>query len=253
MKQQQVVSNELTDYNVTMSNKLIRASHALTLIEKRCIGAVIAKIDSRKGHSLHAHLSEFKKIRLTALDYAESYGVDPKNAYEHLKKAADNLFERQISIINTTAKGKERLTKFRWVSSSTYAADEGFIELSFTEEVYPHLNALKTEYTQYKLKNAASFRSIYSWRLFEYAKSWLDYCVQNKKPALITIENLRNTLEVPEKYKWNDIKKRALDTAIKEIKKQNHLEITYTIVKKGRSIHALNIYVKLQDQLEFPM
>lgn len=164
-----VESDEIGDFNVTMSNSLTRASHALTLIEKRVVMGAVAKVDSRKGTSSHSHLAEFFKIRLTALDYAETYGVDPKHAYEHLKKAADHLFERQLSIRTMVGKS-ERITRFRWVSSATYAKDEGFVELSFTPEVYPHLNALKSQYTTYKLKNAASLKSAYSWRLFEFGK-----------------------------------------------------------------------------------
>lgn len=236
-----LIKSEHGENNVTMSNALTRSSHALSLIEKRVIAAIIAKVDSRKGAASHAHLSEFQKIRLSALDYSDIYGVDPKHAYEHLRKAADNLFDRQFSIKNKIGKA-ERVTKYRWVSSATYAKDEGFIELSFTTEIYPHLNVIRNQYTTYKLKNASSFKSVYSWRLFEYAKSWLSY----GKPVRITIENLQQILEWPESYKWHDAKKRALEPAIKEIIGLNELSmnITYKTEKKGRSIYAIEFIFK---------
>lgn len=243
----------LNDYNVTMSNKLIRSSHSLSLVEKRCIAAIIAKIDSRRGSSLHAHLAQYKKIRLSAIDYADTYGIDLKSAYRDLKKAADNLFERKVSIKNLSDQGKEIITKFRWVSSVAYAKDLGYVELSFTEELYPHLNALGREFKQYKLKNASSFRSVYSWRLFEYANSWLAYCTTNNKNVSVTIENLREMLDVPESYTYKDFRVRALDPAIKEIKNTSNIEIEYTPVKKGRPIHSLKIFVKLNDQLELKL
>ncbi|ESE42895.1 replication initiation protein [Shewanella decolorationis] len=243
-----VVESDLGECNVTMSNALARASHALSLIEKRVLAASIARVDSRKGNKIHAHLAEFSKIRISALDYAETYGVDPKNAYEHLKSAADHLFERQFSIKSGSGR-YERITRYRWVSSATYAKNEGFIEVSFTPEVYPHLNALRNQYTTYKLKNAASFRSAYSWRLFEIARSWLEHCASGQV-VTITVENLRHQLEWPESYKWNDARKRAIDPAVAEIAQFEHLDITYKVVKHGRSIHALEFVFKEQSQLE---
>lgn len=238
----------LGELNVTVSNALSRASHALTLVEKRVLMGAVAKVDSRKGSKSHAHLAEFYKVRITALDYAETYGVDPKNAYEHLKKAADNLFDRQLSIRTIVGKS-ERITRFRWVSSATYAKDEGFVELSFTPEIYPHLNALKNQYTSYKLKNAASLKSVYSWRLFEYGQSWLEHC-KTGNTIRITVENLKSVLEWPDSYKWNDAKKRALDPAISEIAKFDHMDVTYKIEKNGRSVHALVFKFIARDQLE---
>jgi plasmid replication initiation protein len=248
MKMTELEKGELSEYNVTMSNTLARASQTLTLPEKRILAAVIAKIDSRKGSSMHAHLSEFTKIRLSAMDYAEVYGVDPKNAYDHIKKGSKNLFERHFSIRRMVS-NKERITRCRWVSSATYAKEEGFIEVSFTPEVYPHLHALKREYTTYKLKNAASFRSVYSWRLYEIAKSWMKHC-EKGKPVCITLENLKHQLDWPESYRWIHVRDRAIDPAIKEIEKFEDVEIKYKINKKGRSVHSLDFIFKEKDQLE---
>ena len=244
-----VLENDgLRECSVSMSNALARASHSLSLVEKRVLAATIAKLDSRKGTRSHAHLAEFQKIRITALDYAETYGVDHKNAYDHLTRAADNLFERQFSI-KTTSEKKERITRYRWVSIATYAKDEGFIEVSFTPEVYPHINALRNQYTTYKLKNAASFRSAYSWRLYEIARSWLKHC-ENGKTVRITLENLKHQLDWPKSYKWNDAKKRSIDPAIEEIAKFEKLEISYTVEKQGRSVHALAFLFKEKEQME---
>lgn len=239
---------ELADCNVTMSNKLVRASHALNLIEKRLIAAAVAKVDSRKGNTVHAHLSDFHKVRITALDYAEAYGVDPKNAYSDLKAAADDLFNRQITIKEYSSKGHERDVKMRWVGSIKYAKSEGFVELSFTPEVYPHLHMLKREYTTYRLKNAASLRSVYSWRLFEIARSWLDHCTTKKEPVRMTVEQLRAALQIPESYKWKDMRVRAIEPAIKEIAEKDSLRLSYKTYKKGRAVAGIYLYVEEDTQ-----
>lgn len=240
----------LNDYNVTMSNKLIRSSHSLSLIEKRCIAAVIAKIDSRQGNPLHSHLAQFTKIRITAVDYADTYCIDIKTAYRDLKTASDKLFERKVTVKDIDEKGTEILTKFRWLSSVNYATNLGYVELSFTKELYPHLNSLGREFKQYKLKNASSFKSVYTWRLFEYANSWLEYCTANAKNVSITISNIREILDVPKSYTYKDFRVRALEPAILEIKTSSNIEIEYTAVKKGRSFHSLSIFVKPSPQMQ---
>ena len=238
----EVQESRLNSSNVTLSNVLIRASHSLTLLEKRCIASAIALVDSRKGNAIHAHLSEFQKIKITALDYSDTFGVHPKNAYSDLKKAADHLYERQLSIITKGREGAEKITRFRWVSSVSYVDQEGYIELSFSPEIYPHLNILKKDFTSYKLKNAASFRSIYSWRLFEIARSWLGYCQKKNSPVEITLDNLKSQLSTPDKYTWNDLKKRALNPAITEISERDNIKIDYKLIKRGRRVHALEFH-----------
>lgn len=238
-------NSNLSEYTVSISNRLVRSSHSLSLPEKRLVAAAIAKVDSRMGSANHAHLSEFQKIRITALDYSETYGVDPKNAYAHLQIAAKNLFDRYVTIKTQGKKiNSERVTNFRWVSSCSYAKDEGFIELSFTPEIHPHLHALKREYTSYKLKNAAGLRSVYSWRIYEIAQSWLKECNKNNKPVLWHLTDIKHALQVPDTYRYQEIRRRALEPAIIEIKKISNLEISFSPKKKGRSIVALEVFVK---------
>lgn len=107
---------------------------------------------------------------------------------------------------------------------------------------------LKREYTTYKLKNAAALRSVYSWRMFELAKSWLEHCAKTQKPIKLSLEQLRDTLETPESYKWKDIRVRAIEPAIKEITALDHLEITYQPYKHGRSVAGIHFFVKESDQ-----
>jgi plasmid replication initiation protein len=241
-------STELAQYDVTMSNALTRASHSLSLVEKRLVAAAIAKTDSRKGTKMHAHLAQFTNLKITAIEFAETYGVDTRNAYEELKSASKNLFHRYIKISHRD--GDEDL--FRWVSGVKYRKSQGYVELSFTAEVYPHLNAIRGKYTSYKLKNAASLRSVYSWRLFELAKSWLNWCKEGKQ-LKIQLKDLMHALETPSSYKWDNLRTRALDPAIKEIEQHAGLKISYSVIKTGRSITALDISVCEISQMQLPL
>ena len=65
---------------VTMSNALTRAGHGLTLAEKRIVAAAVSKLDSRKA----LPPGEVPRTKLTAMEYAETFGVDMNTAYDQL-------------------------------------------------------------------------------------------------------------------------------------------------------------------------
>src|SRR3546814_13167570 len=73
---------------VTKSNTLITASYRLTLNEQRLILAAISKLDPRRPMP--------KKVSVSAVDYSDIYGVQLRHAYEQMKVAADELYERDI-------------------------------------------------------------------------------------------------------------------------------------------------------------
>lgn len=227
------MGNELENYNVTMSNALTRASHGLTLLEKRIIASCIAKVDSRIGSRTHAHLSDFEKIKITADEYAETFSIDMRHAYEHLKNSADMLFSRYFTINLENGHGK-----YRWLSGVEYMDGDGYIEISFSQFAYPHLRALRTQYTTYKLKDAADLKTAYAWRLYEVAKSWLEHCRSGKR-VKINLKNLYNQMGAPDSYTWKDFRVNALDKAINEIMLKTDMVISYEVIKKGRAVNAL--------------
>jgi hypothetical protein len=79
--------------SVTMHNTLISASHGLNLGEKRLVAMAVAQLSPR------AAALPGKPIRILAVDFAEQYGVDANTAYEQLRAAQENLFQRYITHI----------------------------------------------------------------------------------------------------------------------------------------------------------
>jgi len=229
-------SHYLSDGNITMSNALIKASHSLTLQEKRIICACIAKNDSRLGAKRDAHLSPVLKemrFKITAQDYHALFGVDINNCYKVLKKSSKSLMTKHFSM-KKEVKGKERIVDYAWLGYAEYAEEEGFIEIGFSQYAYPHLNALTNLFTTYKLRNAQSFRSMYTWRIYELLQSW-----KHTKSLNIHLDDLRLALDIPKSYKWIHIKNRALDSSIKELKEKSGIILDYTTFKTGRKITSL--------------
>ena len=123
---------ELTDNKVTQSNRLIEASHTLTINEKRLILAAASLIDPRKPLPKDG----FFTVRADA--FAAVFDLKVNHAYEALDDAASRLFERDI---RRYSKGKI-VERMRWVFHVKYKEGQGCVELGFSPTVLPHLTML---------------------------------------------------------------------------------------------------------------
>jgi plasmid replication initiation protein len=224
---------------INMSNDLTTAAHNLTLGEKRIIMSCVAQLDSVRLDSGRY------KIKVSAMEFAETFKIDPKTAYEQLKGVASKLYERSIKRIIETHKGK-KITKHRWVSSVTYHEGEGWLELGFSHEATPYLMALRGNHTSYKLEQASALRSVYSWRL-------LEMLMQFKKTGLLrlSVEEFCHAMEVPKTYEKNfkDLRNRVIEPAIKELQGKDNWIIQWEGKKKGgRKITGLEFRFKRNPQ-----
>ncbi len=240
--------NHLANLHVNMSNILIKAAHGLTLNEKRIMACCIAQLDSMRIGKRPGF--DQMRVKLTALDFAETYEVDTKIAYRDIITASDKLFQRYIRVISNTPKGPKE-EKFHWVSGVIYHHGEGWVELGFSPEVTPHLTLLRSEYTSYKLRTTAALRSTYSWRLYELFTSVWD---KRKNPSFmkgslfIKLDDFRRAMDVPESYRWHNIRQRSIEPAIRELSNTHNLKIEWKPVKKGRSVSSLVFDFKENNQ-----
>ena len=148
-------SELLCNHNVVISNYIVRSAQTLNLVEKRILMAGVAKLGGVNG-----------EIKLSAKEYAETYDVDIRTAYNELKSAVGTLMKRTLSWQITDGKKIGTRTTI-WVQGYDYFKDEGYVKFKFSEYVFPFLFELEREFTKYQLKQAAALRSIHSWRLLE--------------------------------------------------------------------------------------
>jgi len=129
---------------VTMSNALTRAGHGLTLAEKRIVAAAVSKLDSRKA----LPPGEVPRTKLTAMEYAETFGVDMNTAYDQLQAAAKQLYKRSITFYEPAHKRSGKplpptMVQMRWVGSVKYHQGEGWVELAWWPDLIRHLLGLQ--------------------------------------------------------------------------------------------------------------
>lgn len=214
-----------------MSNSLARSAQGLSLSEKRIVALALSAENSKSPSKLAESTTPLGwKARIRAHDYAEAFGVDPNTAYDQLKSASEKLFERTVTYEDKTANGKPRLNKFRWVSLAQYTVGDGLIELNFTPEIAPHLLGLSAKFTTYKLKHAASFESIYAWRLFEVFSSWRSTGLYRP-----TIEEFWDTMEAPPSCRkdFKSLRVRVIEPSVKAIEQHGGLLVEWTPQRSG--------------------
>lgn len=234
---------QLADLQVNMSNALTRSAHSLSLSEKRIVAACIAKTDQVPNMAQVQQRGAWL-VRLSAADYAETFGVDMNTAYEQLKGASENLFNRYIRTMRQGRKGMVEY-KFRWVGGVRYHDGEGWVELDWWHEVVPHLFGLRAEFTSYKLKQASALRSSYSWRLFEVLQSW-----QGTGRYQPNIEDFCLAMDVPESYTKNfkEVRRRVIEPAVSELVQKNNMIIIWDTVRAGRKVIGLDFKFRTNPQ-----
>jgi plasmid replication initiation protein len=236
-----------SERKVSMSNSLARSAQGLSLSEKRIVALALSNENSKSPSKLAESTTPLGwKAKIRAHDYAEAFGIDPNTAYDQLKLASEKLFERIVTYEDKTANGKPRTNKFRWVSLAQYTVGDGLIELNFTPEIAPHLLGLSAKFTTYKLKHAASFESIYAWRLFEVLSSWRSTGLYKT-----SIEDFWETMEAPPSCRkdFKSLRVRVIEPSVKAIEQHGGLIVEWIPQRSGaRRVTALEFRFRPNPQ-----
>lgn len=235
-----------TERHVNMSNRLARAAQGLNLSEKRLVALGLAGTDSipLKGLALAANAGW--KMKISAQEYAEAFDISSTAAYEQLKDAASNLFERYVRYQTKGRRGAIVETTFRWVSSAKYADGDGYVELNFSPEIAPHLLGLRKQFTSYKLKHAAAFESVYAWRLFEVLKSWKSHGFFST-----SIEDFWDLMEAPPSCRkdFKALRVRVIEPSVQAITTKSAMVVEWKPIRSGsRRVTGLEFRFKPDPQ-----
>jgi plasmid replication initiation protein len=232
---------------ITMSNALTRAGHGLTLAEKRIVMMAVSKLDSTKP----INPMEPPRTKITAAEYAAECGVDADTAYKQLKSATKDLYQRSIMFYEPAHKRNGKplpptRVQMRWVGSAKYQDGEGWVELHWWPDLMKHLMGLRKQFTSYQLQQASALRSIFSWKLLELlmrfeSTGWAEY----------TIEDFTESMDATEKQKsnFNNIKRRMIEPAVKELTEKDGWLIEWRPIKAGRKVKALRFEFRRNPQM----
>jgi len=232
------VKNEL----VVKDNALINASYNLDTTEQRLI--LLAIVQARE---LSKNVDANSTLEVHAHHYMKQFNVDKHAAYEGLKNAASNLFERKFSYkgIHEGTK-QEKIVKSRWVSKIAYVDSAGIVELTFAPDVIPLITQLEKSFTAYELKQISSLTSKYAIRLYELLIQWRSV----GRTPLFELDNFRFKLGLAEhEYtKMANFKVRVLDAALNQINELTDIMASYEQHKNGRLISGFSFTFTTKHQ-----
>ncbi|NDN59001.1 replication initiation protein [Acinetobacter baumannii] len=227
---------------VVKDNALMNASYNLEVTEQRLI--LLAIINARETQQ---GITSDSKLEIHANDYANQFNVKKETAYEALKNAVNNLFERQFSFKETTKKGVG-VVRSRWVSRIKYIDDSGLLEITFAPDVVPLITRLEQHFTSYQLKQVSQLTSKYAIRLYEVLIAWREV---GKVPK-IDLAEFRERLGIAaDEYKaMNHFKSRVLEPSIKQINEHTDITVSYDQHKTGRTITGFSFKFKQKNPLK---
>lgn len=210
----------LPSRRVTKGNDLIStACYSLSLDELRLILVAISKLDSRVLASGRARFARDQLgLHVTAEEFLTLFGIDRKNAYGQLKRAAARLWGRTITQVG---QGGGVRVDLRWLYMKAEYLDAG-VTLFFSPPLLDHyLLDLKKNFTSYRLGVAAKLRSVHAVRIFE-------LCARFKGTGVVktTVGVLADLLCVSYTKK-SDLARWVLDPAILAIRSAVGLDVSW--------------------------
>lgn len=236
---------------VTMSNALTRAAHGLTLSEKRIMAIAASRLDSRRALAP----GEAPKTKITATEYAETFGVDLDTAYDQLQSAAKTLYQRSVTFYTAAHRRKgvalpPTRHQIRWVGRCSYQHGEGWVEVAWWHEILPHLCGLKSQFTKYQLEQTSALRSAYTWKLLELLTRF-----ESTGRAEYTIEDFAESMGATEKQRENfaKIRTKIIEPAVAELAEKDGWLIQWEPIKAGRRVKAVRFVFKRDPQGRLPL
>jgi len=198
----------------------------MTLGEKRLLIFSISKI------SPNDKTLDNRVFRINVKEFAETFGLDPNHLYSKIKESGDILYERSYF-------EDDGNTKTRYLTRSRYVEKEGYIEITFSPEIVPHLIDLKKYFTSYKMYNVIYLDSFKTTRLYEILKSY-----EYQKKLIISVDQLKQILEISNQYPlYSTLKKWVLVPSLRNIKEYTDLDVSMKPIRKNRKIVSLDFRI----------
>lgn len=220
------------DLIVKKSNKLIEARYNWDTNEQKLLLLIACELNELKGENKNmftCKVSELEKL-------LEVKKFTPK----YLKGLCESILDKKMEISDDS--GNWKIHKV--LQGAEY--ENGELRLILTDYIKPHLKDLEGLYTQYRLKDVASFKSQYSIRLYE-----LLIRVMYKTSVLnISVDELKRKFGIDESLyqRFDNFEKRVLKAAVEEINEKSNLCVFYEKLKKGRSVSDLEFNFNMDTE-----
>ena len=218
---------------MAIQNKVTECFKSMSVDEKRLL--IMASPMARNMDA-----TEQDAILIRADEFARECGIKVNSAYKQIADASRKLIDRSFSYTNE--KGKK--VHSNWVIDATF--EDAGINVRFTGIVLVMLKILDKQnpYTKYKKEIVLKLKKDYSIDFYHLAKKY-----QQQANFELSLDDMFQEFGLPDSYRdISNLKKRVLKNSIDEINSNTDVTLTYTPIKKGRSIVGYRFTVKEKRQ-----
>lgn len=219
---------------VRKSDALVKARYSLSELALKFVTAVITNI--KRSDDVD------KEYIFRVKDFAEMVGVGYGEFYNEMKDAVDELLKKPLHI-----KTDRGWIKANWIADAEYVEGEGYISFTISKKLRPYLFLLQEKFLQYRIENILKLKSGYVIRIFEILKDWYNgntrYSKSKKVEKIVKVDWIRETLEIPRGYRYNDIK-RIIEKAKKQLAEKTDIKFDYEEIKTGRKVTHIKFIIE---------
>ena len=227
-----------------MDNKLI-VKEPEEMLFMRSVRGSFSEGALKLSAYLIAILEKDKTIyKISIKEYLNKFDKKIGN-YNYLYNVAKELTQKQFEIKD---RFNERFAIFNFVSSVSYY--DGILEVEFSQKLLTYLLEIKEKYLKYNIENIMNLSSKYAIKLYKILKDIYEKHkrYKNKTELELSIQDLREILEIPRSYRFHDIKRQILETAKTELEKYTDILFNYEIIKSGRKISAVKFNISINPK-----
>lgn len=184
---------------------------------------------------------EFYEFKLTPLEFSDMMRIDVSHVYGEAEKICDEL-----SALFLKVRYGEKSAKNYSVFSTIEYSDSSDIIFELDKNMSDFLLELKGHFSKPLLEDFMMMRSTYSMSIWHLMQEYM----HSKKPMMtqpiefdITLKELREVTgtDTVETYnKISNFKNKILDKSLREIKDTAGVKVTYTDIKRGRTVKGFH-------------
>ena len=267
-------------YDYPKSNFLISAVYKSTLYENKLMAMGLHRIAAGQAEITP---EGYMIARFSHAEIKQLFNVKSSGLYDVLKDSAKRMINRPIFMENDVDKN------FRYINAVIDAQyEDGIFSIRFHKDLKPMLTEIKESFTMLNLEMMTSFKSVYSFRLYELLKSKA-YDPQKANPRSGSFEihyqlaelklrigavnseltkvkkileknertpDYEKAVEVAEERtydSWTNFKNKVLTKKVlDEIAEKTEMRVSYKPVKRGKGgkVHEVIFYVEYKSSAE---
>ena len=231
---------EIRHQTVVKANDLIQKSRfSLSVQQQKIVLYLISQISQFD--------TEFKLYEFSISDFCKVCGIDYESGknYQDIKTAIKEIADKSVWI----KLDEDEETLLRWIEKPYVNKKSGTIKIRLDEDMKPFLLQLKENFTQYELLWTLHFRSKYTIRLYELIKS-IHFRELESYTREYRLDELRRMLDAETYTTYQTFKTRVLIPAVNEINNYSDKNLTYELIKRGRSAYSIRFSIGTKEPME---